>query len=74
MKKNPLNQYKATTFYFKIFDNLFFLQNSNNCVLQNAELGGLKQRMQTCAACPNGYPWLNDPSGSGLYDPLDLVK
>jgi len=48
--------------------------NSNNCVLQNAELGGLKQRMQTCATCPNGYPWLNDPSGSGLYDPLDLVK
>jgi len=47
---------------------------SNTCVLQNAELGGLKQRMQTCAPCPNSYPWINDPQGSGIIDPLDLVK
>jgi hypothetical protein len=39
---------------------------SNACVLANSELGGLKQRMQTCAPCPDGYPWLNDPLGTGL--------
>eukprot|EP00088_Acartia_fossae_P031666 TRINITY_DN324_c0_g1_i1.p1 TRINITY_DN324_c0_g1~~TRINITY_DN324_c0_g1_i1.p1 ORF type:complete len:549 (-),score=134.67 TRINITY_DN324_c0_g1_i1:91-1737(-) len=48
-------------------------QVSNTCVLENSALGGLRQRMQTCAPCPNGFPWLDDPTGSGLTDGADFL-
>nr|ALS04459.1 chitin deacetylase 1 [Acartia pacifica] len=41
-------------------------EESTTCVLETEELGGLKQRMQTCAKCPDKFPWLNDPLGSGI--------
>jgi len=39
---------------------------STDCVLQSSALGGVKQRMSTCGSCPDAYPWLYDPLGSGL--------
>lgn len=41
---------------------------SNVCELSSPALGGIKQRMQTCRTCPDAYPWLGDPQGSGLVD------
>jgi len=38
---------------------------SNNCALSSPALGGIKQRMQTCNACPAVFPWLDDPKGDG---------
>jgi len=46
---------------------------STTCVLKNDLLGGLKQRMATCGSCPDAYPWLGDPTGSGLQEPSDFV-
>jgi len=43
-------------------------ETSTTCVLQTDKLGGLKQRMPTCGTCPDAYPWLGDPTGSGLVD------
>jgi len=45
---------------------------SNNCELANNALGGVKLRMQTCAPCPNAYPWLGDPAGLGLTQEYDV--
>jgi len=39
---------------------------SSECVLQTPALGGVKQRMMTCGPCPDAYPWLYDPLGTGL--------
>lgn len=43
---------------------------SNNCELSTSALGGNKQRMQTCSRCPDSYPWLGDPKGSGRPEEL----
>eukprot|EP00088_Acartia_fossae_P059412 TRINITY_DN704_c0_g1_i1.p1 TRINITY_DN704_c0_g1~~TRINITY_DN704_c0_g1_i1.p1 ORF type:complete len:548 (-),score=92.20 TRINITY_DN704_c0_g1_i1:115-1758(-) len=40
-------------------------EDSNECVLSAPALGGIKQRMSTCASCPDYYPWLGDPLGQG---------
>jgi len=43
-------------------------QESTDCVLSTGVLGGVKQRMSTCTACPDNYPWLGDPLGAGQVD------
>jgi len=40
---------------------------ANNCPLSNPQLGGVRKRLQTCNACPQYYPWLNDVRGQGEY-------
>jgi len=42
-------------------------QKSTDCALSTPALGGLKQRMATCVECPDQYPWLGDPLGTGTY-------
>jgi len=39
---------------------------ANNCKLSSNEVPGEAFVMTTCVRCPNRYPWLNDPSGTGL--------
>jgi len=47
---------------------------SYNCELSTNALGGHKQRMQTCVACPDSYPWLGDPLGTGFADELEVAQ
>jgi len=47
---------------------------SNECALSTPALGGVKQRMQTCSSCPDYFPWLGDPRGTGLYEEIDPVE
>jgi len=47
---------------------------SNECALSTPALGGVKQRMQTCSNCPDYFPWLGDPRGTGQYDEIDPVE
>jgi len=39
---------------------------ASNCPLTTNELPGETLRLATCMPCPNRYPWLNDPAGSGI--------
>jgi hypothetical protein len=39
--------------------------SSQNCQLSSPQLGGIKQRLQTCNSCPSYYPWVNDVAGQG---------
>ena len=38
-----------------------------NCQLTSTELPGETLRLATCMSCPNRYPWLLDPTGSGVF-------
>jgi len=40
--------------------------SSQNCQLSSPQLGGIKQRLQTCNTCPSYYPWVNDVAGQGV--------
>lgn len=35
------------------------------CKLVSKEIPGETNYLHTCSNCPNNYPWLNDPTGSG---------
>jgi hypothetical protein len=39
----------------------------NSCKLATAELSGEAVHLHTCIRCPNKYPWINDPTGDGLF-------
>jgi len=56
----PLWRHKCTA-----LDSQSTCSLSNNCELENPQLGGIKHRLQTCNNCPSFYPWLNDVSGLG---------
>ena len=45
---------------------------SNDCQLSTPALGGVRQRMQTCSNCPDYFPWLGDPQGTGQYEEVDV--
>ena len=40
---------------------------ASNCKLSSNELPGELLHMHTCVRCPNNYPWINDPTGDGIF-------
>merc|ERR1712106_92712 len=44
-----------------------FCYGGNNCELNTQDLPGETLRLPTCMACPNNYPWLQDPTGEGYF-------
>ncbi|CAG0905751.1 unnamed protein product [Cyprideis torosa] len=39
----------------------------NACPVTTRELPGETLRLFTCVDCPKNYPWINDPTGNGLF-------
>ena len=40
---------------------------ANKCQVSTKELPGEALHLHTCVRCPNNYPWLNDPTGDGIF-------
>jgi hypothetical protein len=40
---------------------------ASKCKLSSNELPGELLHMHTCVRCPNNYPWINDPTGDGIF-------
>jgi len=67
--RGPVNSAKAAKFSpwrtkCTALDTEDTCQVSRDCDLQSPQLS-LKQRMQTCSACPRVFPWLGDSAGTG---------
>jgi len=41
--------------------------SASACKLSSNELPGELLHMHTCVRCPNNYPWINDPTGDGIF-------